>query len=101
MVCSNGYCNICIHELKTINKDILPPKTCAIDIEIKNKYKNQKVKNFYTAIEEIGIYFNSKQNYEELGKINGYLRKYQDEEINSDNIEEYIKENEKYLDIYV
>ena len=101
LICSNGYFNICINELTKIYKDIEPPKICAIDTEIKNKYKNQKVKNFYTALEEIGIYFNSKQNYEELGKINGYLRKYQDEEINSDNIEEYIKENEKYIDIYV
>ena len=101
LVCSNGYFNICINELKAIYKDIEPPKTCAIDNEIKNKYKKQKVKNFYLTIKSIRSYFKSKQNYEELEKINSFLGKYQNEEINSDNIEEYIKENEKYIDIYV
>jgi len=101
LVCSNGYFNICINELKTIYKDIEPPKTCSIDSEIENKYKEQKIKNFYNVIKSIESYFNSNQNYEELEKVNGFLSKCQNEEINSDNIEEFIKENEEYIKIYV
>ena len=101
LICSNGYFNICINELKKIYKDIETPKTCDIDNKIIKKYKKQKVKNFSEVIKKIGSYFNSKQNYEELGKINVFLKKYKNKEINSDNIEEYIQKNEKYLDIYV
>jgi len=101
LVCSNGYFNICINELKTIYKDIEPPKTCSIDSEIENKYKEQKIKSFYNVIKSIESYFNSNQNYEELEKVNGFLSKCLNEEINSDNIEEFIKENEEYIKIYV
>ena len=101
LVCSNGYFNICINELKTIYKNIEPPTTCAIDEEIKKKYKKQKVKNFYRVITTVGPYFKTQENYEELEKLNCFFKKYQKKEINSDNIEEYIKENEKYLDIYI
>jgi len=100
LVCSNGYFNICINELKKIYKDIEPPKTCDIDNKIKKKYKKQKVKNFSSVIKKIGAYFKTQENYEELEKINGLLKKYKKKEINSDNIEEYIQKNEKYLDIY-
>ena len=101
LVCSNGYFNICINELKTIYKDIEPPKTCSIDSEIENKYKEQKIKSFYNVIKSIESYFNSNQNYEELEKVNGFLSKCLNEEINSNNLEEFIKENEEYIKIYV
>jgi len=93
LICSNGYFNLCINELKEIYKDIDPPKTCFIDSKIKKKYKKQKVKNFNIVINTIKSYFQTKQDYEELEKINGFLKKYQKEEINSDNIEAYIKKN--------
>jgi hypothetical protein len=44
LVCSNGYFNICINELKTIYKNIEPPTTCAIDEEIKKKIQKAKSK---------------------------------------------------------
>ena len=100
LVLSNGYFNICINELKKIYKDIQPPKVCHKDNKIIKKYKKQKIKNFSNVIKKIGPYFKKQENYEELEKINGLLKKYKNKEINLDNIEEYIQKNGKYLDIY-
>ena len=101
LICSNGYFNICINELKEIYKDIEPPKTSDKDNEIKEKYKNQKVKSFYSVLREVESYFKTEKNYEELEKINNYFNKYRKKEINSNNIEEYINQNDKYFFIYI
>ena len=55
--------------------------------------------NFFNVLQEIELYYKKKQIYDDLNTINNLIKKCKKKEINSNNINDFIRDNINYLNI--
>lgn len=100
LVTSNGYFNICINELKKLFPNIGYKNESIFDKDMIEDYISIKKINFLNAFKFLNQN-NKKMEDDDIPKIGQIIKQVKSNEINNENIDNYIKKNDRYLGIYI